>query len=228
MRLAICAAAAALGFSLAGCNTPSPEREFVAKAVDEPPPPKVRLSQREQLDESISRYALAYDIPESLIHAAVRRESNYNPAAKHGPYWGLMQIRYDTARSVGYSGPAKGLLDAETNLAYAGAYLANAFRVAGGNAQRAIQLYAKGFYFEAKRKGLLGQMMSGRSGAEEKSEPAAPVAASAETRALALAAIDIPAGRRVEAAEAQAQPAPIMEYTAAQSPVAPEEQTAQQ
>ena len=220
MRLAICAAAAALGFSLAGCNSPSPEREFVAKAVDEPPPPKVRLSQREQLDESISRYALAYDIPESLIHAAVRRESNYNPAAKHGPYWGLMQIRYDTARSVGYSGPAKGLLDAETNLAYAGAYLANAFRVAGGNAQRAIQLYAKGFYFEAKRKGLLGQMMSGRSVTDE------PVA-KAETQPTVLAAIDIPPATPVEAA-AQAQPAPVMMQTDAQAPVASEEQTTRQ
>ena len=137
-----------------------------------PPPSRSKLSQREKLEESISRYALAYDIPESLIHAAVRRESNYNPAAKNGPYWGLMQIRYDTARSVGYSGPAKGLLDAETNLTYAGAYLANAFRVAGGDAQRAIQLYAKGFYYEAKRKGLLGQMASGRSSTEEeKSEP---------------------------------------------------------
>jgi len=218
MRLAICAATAALGFALSGCNSSAPERQFVAKAVDEPPPPRVKLSQREKLDESISRYALAYDIPESLIHAAVRRESNYNPGAKHGPYWGLMQIRYDTARSVGYSGPAKGLLDAETNLAYAGAYLANAFRVAGGDAQRAIQLYAKGFYFEAKRKGLLGQLTSGRSSTEETSEPAASVVAEAKTQATVLAAIDIPAAKPVKAAE-EAQ---------AEAPVALEAQTAQQ
>lgn len=224
MRLAICAAAAALGFSLAGCNSSSPDREFVAKAVDEPPPPKVKLSQREKLDESIARCARAYDIPESLIHTAVRRESNYNPAAKHGPYWGLMQIRYDTARSVGYNGPPKGLLDAETNLAYAGAYLANAFRVAGGDAQRAIQLYAKGFYYEAKRKGLLGQLTSGRSVTEEKSAPAAL----AEAEPVVLAAIDIPAGKHVEAAAAQVQPAPVMMYTDAQAPVAPKEQTAEQ
>ena len=227
MRLAICAATAALGFALSGCNSPSPERQFVAKAVDEPSPPRVKLSQREKLDESISRYALAYDIPESLIHAAVRRESNYNPGAKHGPYWGLMQIRYDTARSVGYSGPAKGLLDAETNLAYAGAYLANAFRVAGGDAQRAIQLYAKGFYYEAKRKGLLGQMASGRSTTEEKSEPTLAVA-EAEPPVTVLAAIDIPAGKHFRTTEPEAQPAPVMMYTEAQAPIAPEEQTAQQ
>lgn len=214
--------------ALAGCNSSSPEREFVAKAVDEPPPPKAKLSQREKLEDSISRCARTYDIPESLIHTAVRRESNYNPAAKNGPYWGLMQIRYDTARSVGYSGPAKGLLDAETNLAYAGAYLANAFRVAGGDAQRAIQLYAKGFYYEAKRKGLLGQMASGRSVTDEQSEPIAPAVAKAEPQPFVLAAIDIPAGKHVRAAEPQAQPEPVMMYTEAQAPIALEAQTAQQ
>ncbi|TDX64305.1 transglycosylase-like protein with SLT domain [Methylosinus sp. sav-2] len=228
MRLAICAATAALGFALAGCNSSSPERQFVAKAVEEPPPPKAKLSQREKLEDSISRCARTYDIPESLIHTAVRRESNYNPAAKNGPYWGLMQIRYDTARSVGYSGPAKGLLDAETNLAYAGAYLANAFRVAGGDAQRAIQLYAKGFYFEAKRKGLLGQMASGRSSTDELSEPAAPAVAKAEAQPVVLAAIDIPAGKHLRTAEPEAQPAPIMTSAEAQAPIALEEQTAQQ
>ncbi|BBU62965.1 hypothetical protein MSC49_29000 [Methylosinus sp. C49] len=227
MRLAICAATAALGFALAGCNSSSPERQFVAKAVEEPPPPKAKLSQREKLEDSISRCARTYDIPESLIHTAVRRESNYNPAAKNGPYWGLMQIRYDTARSVGYSGPAKGLLDAETNLAYAGAYLANAFRVAGGDAQRAIQLYAKGFYYEAKRKGLLGQMASGRSSADEKNEPTTTVA-EAEPPVTVLAAINIPAGKHVRPAEPQAQPEPVMMYTEAQAPVALEEQPAQQ
>lgn len=226
MRLAICAATAALGFALSGCNSPSPERQFVAKAVDEPPPPTAKLSQREKLEDSISRCARTYDIPASLIHAAVRRESNYNPAAKNGPYWGLMQIRYDTARSVGYSGPAKGLLDAETNLSYAGAYLANAFRVAGGDAQRAIQLYAKGFYYEAKRKGLLGQMASGRSSTEE--EKSEPTLAVAESPVTVLAAIDIPAGKHLRTAEPEAHPAPVMMYTEAQAPIAPEEQTAQQ
>ncbi|CAN2532379.1 hypothetical+protein [Methylocapsa aurea] len=227
MRLAICAATAALGFALSGCNASSPEGQFVAKAVDEPPPPKARLSQREKLEDSISRCARTYDIPASLIHAAVRRESNYNPAAKNGPYWGLMQIRYDTARSVGYSGPAKGLLDAETNLSYAGAYLANAFRVAGGDAQRAIQLYAKGFYYEAKRKGLLGQMANGRSSTEEKSEPTLAVA-EAESPVTVLAAIDIPASKHVRPVEPQVQPEPVMMYTEAQAPVALEEQPAQQ
>lgn len=158
--------AAALGASLfgtlaiTGCNS-SGGPDFVAKAPDEPivpPPGAAKLSPREALDTRIAHHAKLYDIPESLIHAAVKRESGYNPGLKHGPFWGLMQIRYDTARGVGYKGPAKGLLDAETNLTYGAAYLANAYLVAGGDERRAIRLYSTGFYYEAKRKGLLRQM----------------------------------------------------------------------
>jgi soluble lytic murein transglycosylase-like protein len=154
-------AVAAFGIvALAGCNSARQDAGFVANAPNEPvpAPEPINLTPRQKLEASIKRHAIAYDIPESLLHAAVRRESNYNPAAKHGPYWGLMQIRYDTAHSVGYNGPAKGLLDAETNLKYGAAYLANAYRVAEGDLTRAIRLYASGFYYEAKRKGLLGHM----------------------------------------------------------------------
>ena len=55
-------------------------------------------------------------------------------------------------------GPARGLLDADTNLKYAVAYLANAYLVAGGDADRAIALYAGGYYYEARRKGLLEKL----------------------------------------------------------------------
>ena len=97
-----------------------------------------KTSSHEALDARIAFHARAYKLPESLVHAVVQRESKYNPSLKHGPFWGLMQIRHDTARSMGYTGPADGLLNPETNVTYAVAYLANAFRVAGGDAQRAI------------------------------------------------------------------------------------------
>jgi soluble lytic murein transglycosylase-like protein len=146
--------------ALAACNS-SRERDFVAKAPEEPAlETPGKPSSHGALDARIAFHAKAYAIPESLIHAAVRRESKYNPALRHGPYWGLMQIRYDTARSVGYKGPPKGLLDPETNLTYGVAYLANAYRVADGDERRAIRLYAKGFYREAKRRGLLGELRS--------------------------------------------------------------------
>ena len=108
-----------------------------------------------EMQRLIRRYADAYNMPESLIHRVVRRESNYNPGARNGPYWGLMQIRHDTARTMGYRGPAEGLLDAETNLKYAGKYLRGAWLVSRRNQDRAVMWYSKGYYYEAKRLGLL-------------------------------------------------------------------------
>lgn len=103
----------------------------------------------------ISKYAAVYDVPSSLIHRVVRRESGYNPKARNGPYYGLMQIRHDTARSMGYSGSAAGLLDAETNLKYAVKYLRGAYVVGGYNSDKAVRNYARGYYYDAKRAGLL-------------------------------------------------------------------------
>jgi soluble lytic murein transglycosylase-like protein len=103
----------------------------------------------------IRKYAEAYDIPESLLHRIIQRESDYNPAARNGPYYGLMQILPQTARTMGYEGSPAGLLDAETNLKYAGKYLRGAWLVSGGDENEAVRWYAAGYYYEAKRKGLL-------------------------------------------------------------------------
>jgi soluble lytic murein transglycosylase-like protein len=134
--------------ALAGCAATQPA-EAPAAVAEVPKTP---------LDERISHYAALYDVPEDLIRRSIRRESGYNPKAHHGPYWGLMQIRADTARGMGYHGPARGLLDADTNLKYACVYLANAYTVADGDPDRAIRLYAGGYYYEARRKRLLDQL----------------------------------------------------------------------
>jgi len=109
----------------------------------------------EETHALIKRYAEAYDIPERLVRRVVRRESHGNPLARNGPYWGLMQISYPTAQGMGYQGRPEGLLDAETNLKYAVKYLAGAYLVAEGDETQAVRLYARGFYYDAKAKGLL-------------------------------------------------------------------------
>jgi soluble lytic murein transglycosylase-like protein len=111
-----------------------------------------------KLDVLIRHHAAIYDLPESLVRRLIKRESNFNPNARNGPYWGLLQIHHRTAKSMGYKGPAKGLLDAATNLQYGLKYLAGAYRVAGGNHDKAIRYYASGYYYAAKRKGLLKQV----------------------------------------------------------------------
>jgi soluble lytic murein transglycosylase-like protein len=103
----------------------------------------------------VRKYAAVHDIPESLLHRVIQRESGYNAGARNGPYYGLMQILPQTARTMGYRGTPEGLLDAETNLIYAGRYLRGAWLVSGRDEDEAVGWYARGYYYEAKRKGLL-------------------------------------------------------------------------
>jgi soluble lytic murein transglycosylase-like protein len=117
--------------------------------------PFVSSTKNTNLNQLITKYASLYDVPEHLVHHVVRRESNYNPAAVHRGNWGLMQIRYNTAKGMGYDGSPTGLLDAETNLKYAVKYLRGAWIVADKDAKKADWLYRTGYYFQAKKKGLL-------------------------------------------------------------------------
>lgn len=107
------------------------------------------------INRLISRYARAYDVPESLVHRVVARESGYNPGARNGPYYGLMQILPQTAATMGHRGAPEELLDPDTNLRYGVKYLRGAWLVARGDPDRAVMWYSKGYYYEAKRMGLL-------------------------------------------------------------------------
>lgn len=109
----------------------------------------------EHVNRLIAKYAREYDVPEKLVHRVVKRESGYNPGARNGPYFGLMQILPATARTMGHRGDPAELLDAETNLKYGVKYLRGAYLVARGNHDRAVSWYSKGYYYEAKRMGLL-------------------------------------------------------------------------
>jgi soluble lytic murein transglycosylase-like protein len=101
-------------------------------------------------------------VPEPLVRRVVLRESGGNPrAVGRGGAMGLMQIKGATARAMGYGGSPSGLLDPETNLTYAVRYLAGAYRVAGGNFDRAVSNYARGYYGGAKRLGLSPYRQSG-------------------------------------------------------------------
>ncbi|MER2635082.1 MAG: lytic transglycosylase domain-containing protein, partial [Rhizobiaceae bacterium] len=114
------------------------------------------------LDGLIAKYAALYQVPEALVRRVVKRESNFRPQAYNSGHWGLMQIKHATARGMGYDGPANGLLDAETNLKYAVKYLRGAFLVAQGDHDRADRLYQSGYYYHAKRMGLLDETGLGR------------------------------------------------------------------
>jgi soluble lytic murein transglycosylase-like protein len=108
-----------------------------------------------ELRALIKKYAALYDIPESLLHRVIIRESTHNPGARSGPYYGLMQILPATARSMGFKGSDRELLNAETNLKYAGKYLRGAWLLSNGSEATAVKWYSQGYYYEAKRRGML-------------------------------------------------------------------------
>ena len=105
------------------------------------------------LDGMAAQAAGGAGVPASLVARVIRRESGGNPRAVSRGNYGLMQIRLGTARAMGYSGSAAGLLDPQTNMTYAVRYLAGAYRAAGGNENRAVALYARGYHDVAKTQG---------------------------------------------------------------------------
>ncbi|MFI0396822.1 transglycosylase SLT domain-containing protein [Paracoccus jiaweipingae] len=108
-----------------------------------------------ELRNKIEYWSRHYGVPVSLVQRVVIRESRHRPGARNGPYYGLMQMLPATARGMGYRGNAEGLLDADTNLKYGVKYLRGAYMVADGNHDAAVKWYSRGYYYEAKRKGLL-------------------------------------------------------------------------
>ena len=112
------------------------------------------FDQSAPLDGMAAAQASANGVPVSLVERVIKRESGGNPRAVSRGNYGLMQIRLGTARAMGYSGSAAGLLDAQTNMTYAVRYLAGAYRAADGNESRAVALYARGYYYQAKAQGF--------------------------------------------------------------------------
>lgn len=91
-----------------------------------------------------AHHAAQHNLPPKLADAIIKVESRYNPRAVNAGNYGLMQIRLQTARGVGYSGGAAGLLDADTNLRYGMVYLAQAYRAAGGDICGTVMRYQSG------------------------------------------------------------------------------------
>ncbi|MBC7132954.1 MAG: lytic transglycosylase domain-containing protein [Roseovarius sp.] len=126
----------------------------VSRAADSFAPP-LYPNETPELRRLINHYADHYEVPRALVHRLAVRESTHRPRARNGPYYGLLQILPQTARTMGHDGPPEELLDAGTNLRYGVKYLRGAWIVSGGDPDAAIMWYARGYYYEARRKGLL-------------------------------------------------------------------------
>jgi soluble lytic murein transglycosylase-like protein len=93
----------------------------------------------------VDRQARAAGVPIALARAVVRIESNFNPRVTgRASEVGLMQIKHQTARGMGFTGTRAELYDPETNLRFGMLYLAQAARLAGGDTCGAVLRYQGG------------------------------------------------------------------------------------
>jgi soluble lytic murein transglycosylase-like protein len=136
------------GSAVATLETPAP----TGNAESASPTPDTSASAFEgareaashSLADLLAKHAFEEGVPVALAKAVVRIESGGNAhAANHGAL-GLMQIKWATARAVGFSGPAVGLLVADTNLRFGMKVLAQAYRDAHGDLCGALMRYQSG------------------------------------------------------------------------------------
>lgn len=142
----------ALPLGLSACGGRRRRRRSRREARKEPP---LYPNETPKLRRQINKYADLYKVPRALVHRLVVRESTHRPKAINRPYYGLMQILPATARTMGFRGKPNDLLDADTNLKYAVKYLRGAWLLADGNFDTAVKHYSRGYYYEAKRRGML-------------------------------------------------------------------------
>lgn len=137
---------------LAGCGSGRRQRRRPVTSTRNVP---LYPNETPELRALIEKYAAHYSVPVTLVQRVIIRESTHRPGARNGPYFGLMQILPQTARTMGHRGTASDLFDAETNLKYAVKYLRGAWLLSDGDEGKAVMWYARGYYYEAKRQGLL-------------------------------------------------------------------------
>jgi soluble lytic murein transglycosylase-like protein len=93
----------------------------------------------------IDKHANASGLPVAFARAIVRIESNFNPRATGSQREvGLMQIKYETARGIGFAGTREQLYDPDTNLQWGMKYLAMSWKLGGSTPCGAVMKYQGG------------------------------------------------------------------------------------
>lgn len=89
----------------------------------------------------VAAAAAAHQLPEALLHAVIRTESNYNPVAISGRgAIGLMQLMPDTARELGVTDP----WDPAANIQGGARYLKQLMALFDNDLQLALAAYNAG------------------------------------------------------------------------------------
>jgi soluble lytic murein transglycosylase-like protein len=100
------------------------------------PPPIGRLQLKQQYWDYIKEAAQRYQISPFLIQAVCAIESRYDPEAKSGRCFGLMQLHQDTAKKYGVDPH-----NPRENIMGGAAVLARLMRKYDGNIRRVLHVY---------------------------------------------------------------------------------------
>lgn len=135
---------------LAACS-----RQVEPVSQDAPYDPPLFPGETGDIRVLVNKWADYYQVPRSLVHRVIQRESDYRPAARNGPYWGMMQILPETARGMGFRGAPRDLLNPDVNLQWAVKYLRGAWLLSYDDEATAVSWYARGYYYEARDRCML-------------------------------------------------------------------------
>jgi len=103
------------------------------------------------IEEKIYIKSTLHNVPYELAHSVVKVESKFKPnSIGHGGTYGLGQIKCGTAKSIGFKGECKKLLDPDVNLEYTMIYLRKALDISKNNECHAATLYNRGLMNKPK------------------------------------------------------------------------------
>lgn len=90
-----------------------------------------------------------FGLPTGLLESICYVESNHKVSAIHlndgkGHSYGICQVKYSTAKWLGYKGTEQDLMKPETNIFYAGKLLKRQILRYDGNIEKAIVAYNRG------------------------------------------------------------------------------------
>lgn len=100
---------------------------------------------RSEIRKIIEHETARTNLPADIAEAVVFVESGYNSAVVgNAGELGLMQLRLETAATLGFKGNATELAEPDLNIHYGVLYLSRAWRLAGGDLCRALVKYRSG------------------------------------------------------------------------------------
>ncbi len=119
-------------------NVPSDPRY---RRVSPPPRPRASRLAPAEVDRLVARYARQHDLPQALLRAVIKTESDFNPVAvSRAGAIGLMQLMPKTARTLNVRNP----FDPEQNVRGGAAHLRELLDRFKGNLALALGAYNAG------------------------------------------------------------------------------------